>query len=617
MTYIPLHVHSDKDSLLDSIATIDNIEKRLKKIEVPACAITGHGSLSNGIEFLKMTKGLKIQPILGVEFYVCPLQSEIKDETNRSYSHTLLLAKNDKGYQNLCKLLTRANQAFYYKPRLSLEEIAEYSDNLIAISGHLGSTIASQIVQNDKFNVYWKKDGIKIAEKFREIFGESFFLEVQRIDAKQKVSQKLSEYIRDLAAHLKIKTVATPDAHYCERADAADQRIVLAMNMGTTVDKLRESGKFGAFLDGDSYHIPSYEEMKECHTEEELKNTLLVKDMCQPYEHILKQPMLPEIPCPKGYNADEWLRQLCREGWRKKIIPKVDEADFPRYVERIKYELGVIQSVECSGRSLSNYFLMVHDILNFATQNKWLLGPGRGSAAGCLVSHLLNITNIDPIKHGLIFERFYNAGRNTKDRVSLPDIDMDVPKFARKDIIDYIKKTYGADRVGQMIAFQTIKARGALKNVLKSNDVLEFEERNKITKLFPEEHKIAGELKAMEEDTGDSSIIQYALENRADKFAEWCRIKDGKLEGPLAAQFAQAIRLEGVAIAQSKHPAGIVVAPEPLENICPMVWDTKEKQLIAGLEMEPAESCGLVKLDVLGLSTLDRITTIQELLLEK
>jgi DNA polymerase-3 subunit alpha len=268
---------------------------------------------------------------------------------------------------------------------------------------------------------------------------------------------------------------------------------------------------------------------------------------------------------------------------------------------------------------LSSYFLIVQDIVNYVKNNSWLAGPGRGSAAGCLVSYLIGITDIDPIKYKLIFERFYSAGRNTKDRISLPDIDIDVPINKRENIIDYVKNKYGHEQVSQMITYNTMKGRGALKEVLRVYGNINFEEMNKITKSIPDEAKIADELQEMKQETGESSIIRWALENNVDNLKEWCYInsEDGSLSGPLSKRFEQAIRLEGTKSNQSKHAAGVVISSKPLKNICPMVYDAKNEQTIAGMEMQDLEYLGVIKFDVLGLAYLDKAMYISELLLSK
>jgi DNA polymerase-3 subunit alpha len=272
-----------------------------------------------------------------------------------------------------------------------------------------------------------------------------------------------------------------------------------------------------------------------------------------------------------------------------------------------------------SKKIIKNYTGKVHDISvkNSASYNAEGLGV-HNSAAGCLVSYLIGITDIDPIKYKLIFERFYSAGRNTKDRISLPDIDMDVPINKREYVIEYVKNKYGSDKVSQMITYNTMKGRGALKEVLRVYGNVGFEEMNRITKHIPDEAKIADELQEMRDETGESSIIRWALENRVDKLKEWCYItEDNSLAGPFAKRFEQAIRLEGTKSNQSKHAAGVVISSASLNEICPMVYDSKNDQIIAGMEMQDLESLGVIKFDVLGLAFLDKAMYISELLLNE
>ena len=277
-----------------------------------------------------------------------------------------------------------------------------------------------------------------------------------------------------------------------------------------------------------------------------------------------------------------------------------------------------IQNALAKEKKTIKYKGKVHDISveNSHTYNVEGLGV-HNSAAGCLVSYLIGITNIDPIKYNLMFDRFYNSGRNTKDRISMPDIDVDVPINKRENIIQYIKNKYGEDKVSQMITFNTIKGRGALKDVLRVYGNISFDEMNKITKNIPDEAKIADELQEMKEETGEASIIRWALENNADGLKDYCYIdSNNTLNGPLAKRFEQAIRLEGTKSNQSKHAAGIAISASPLKDICPMIYDSKNEQMIAGMEMQDLESLGIIKFDILGVAMLDKIMTIQDLLKE-
>ena len=610
--YTPLHLHTHY-SLLDGLSKPEDVASRCNKLNMTSCAITDHGSISGSINFFQTMKNNNIKPILGVELYVSEEDSHIHSKENRKLSHMLLLSKNLQGWKNLIEIVSESNRPenYYYKPRLDINKLKDKisQGNIIGMSGHPGSYLANKIYQEDNF-----VSDVQIEKEIgflSEIFGkDNFFVEAQLMDTENKYQQIVGKKLRDVCNLNKIPKIASIDAHYCEKYDSVDQRILLCSNLKMTLpqvaSKLSGGENFGldSFFKSDNYHVLSHEEINEVNTEDEIDNTNLVDSMCEDYD-ILETPNLPDFKCPKGYDPAEYLRQLCRNGWREKIATGVDESLHQTYVDRIKYELDVLQ-----GADLSSYFLIVQDIVNHVRQQNWLPGPGRGSAAGCLVSYLIGITAIDPIKYDLIFERFYNAGRNTGGRVSMPDIDVDVPMDQRESIIDYIKDTYGQDKVSQMITYNTLKGRGALKEVLRVYSNISFEEMNQITKHIPDEAKIADELQEMK----DASIIKWALENNPKQLKDWCHIKDDKLEGPLAKRFEQAIRLEGTKCNQSKHAAGIAISQSSLASICPMIYDAKTKKNIAGLEMNDLESIGVVKFDILGIGLLDKMMGVQSLL---
>lgn len=615
-TYIPLHVHSHY-SLLDGLNKPSQIANRCEKIGVGSCAITDHGTISGTVQFYQAMKAKKIKPILGCEIYLSHEDSTIKTKENSDLSHFILLAKNLNGWKTLIRIISESNSEhnFYHKPRLSLNYLAELLDgNIIGFCGHLGSYLSDKL-ETSKDTI--DKTGTEVVAKLKDIFGsQNFFLEAQLMDQEYSQAQKeMTEHIRRLGQITNTKVICTPDAHYCEKDDAIDQRVLLCNNLKTTFIEINkkllnnEKAPMECFFRSDNFHILSPEEIASLHTENEIENTNYVDSLCEEYD-ILHAPSLPEFNCANNSNPDEYLRQLCRDGWRQKIDKQIPKEDHHIYVDRIKYELEVLQ-----GAGLSSYFLIVQDIVNHVRSNTWLPGPGRGSAAGCLVSYLIGITSIDPIKYDLIFERFYNAGRNTNNRISMPDIDVDVPINKRESIIEYIKQKYGSDKVSQMITFNTMKGRGALKEVLRVYGNIPFEEMNRITKYIPDEAKIADELQEMKEDTGEASIIGWALENNADKLKEWCYISsDGSLAGPLAKRFEQAIRLEGTKSNQSKHAAGVVISSESLKTVCPMIYDSKNKQTIAGMEMQDLESLGIIKFDILGVAMLDKVMNISDTL---
>jgi DNA polymerase-3 subunit alpha len=605
-------------SLLDGLSQPLQMAKRCQEIGVRACALTDHGNIAGAIKFYTTMKSHNIKPILGCELYICNQDVKIKEKENKDLSHFIVLAKNFRGWKNLIRIVSESNKPehYYHKPRLDLQTLFDIHDgNLIAITGHLGSTLADLILENDNLKNNWLTIGIEHVNFLKKSFND-IFLECQLMDQDNLPVQKiLSDAVRQIGKETETRVICTPDAHYCKKSDAIDQRILLCNNLKTTFPEIsrkisnNENVPMGCFFTSDNYYILSPEEMKQLHTEEEINNTNIVANLIEEYD-ILSKPMLPPFECPQGFDDVEYLRELCRVGWKDKINNIIPKNQQQQYIDRIKYELDVLQ-----GAGLSSYFLIVQDIVNYVRTSGWLPGPGRGSAAGCLVSYLIGITSIDPIKYSLMFDRFYNAGRNSKDHISMPDIDVDVPIDKREEVITYIKNKYGHDKVSQMVTFNTIKGRGALKDVLRVYDNITFEEMNKITKNIPDESKIADELQEMKEETGEASIIRWALENNPDKLKEWCYIDEkGELQGPLSKRFEQAIRLEGTKSNQSKHAAGIAISAVPLRESCPMVYDSKNNQVIAGMEMQDLESIGIIKFDILGVAMLDKIMTITDLL---
>lgn len=632
--WTPLHLHTHY-SLLDGLSKPHQVAERCKELGYTSCAITDHGTISGAVSFTSAMKKAGIKPILGCEFYLTEDLS-VKDKANRFLSHLVVLAKNKEGWHRLIEATSASNEKenYYFKPRLDLDTLANYADgNLIAFSGHIGSDMANVIFDDfksaynaesyDEAKQFIAKDWLEkseaLAKKYQSIFGDgNFFLEIQVIDQENcPASTLVAEGLRYLSRKTGIPCVATADSHYPRREDAADQRVLLCAAMKTTYRKVKkrldagEDVGLSGFFKSFNYHIPSFEEMSEIHTDEEILNANFIADMCEEYE-ILGEPMLPKFPCPEEYTEDGFLRELCRQGWKEKLLDKgkvtknPDDESTSKYLQRIKEELSVI-----SGANLAGYFLIVKDIVESVSKNSWLPGPGRGSAAGCLVSYLIGVTQVDPIEYGLIFERFYNAGRNTKDRVSLPDIDIDVPASKRDDVIGYIKKTYGEGRVGQMITFGRLQGRSALKEVLRVHDACSYEEMNRITKSLPHEADISDQLQEMDE----SSVIMWTLHNQPEQLKDYCRIREnGSLDGPYAKYFEQAMRIEGTYKSQGKHAAGVVISLEELNRVCPMVKETNGSAKIAGLEMSDLEAMGHVKFDILGVNLLDKMMSIQSTL---
>lgn len=606
--YNSCHTHTTY-SLMDGLSQPEDIVKRCKEIGSTAVSINDHGTLAGTIEFLKECKKGDIKPIIGIEAYVSKQNASIKTPENREHTHLLLYAKNNQGWKTLLKInnIAQSEENFYYKGRLSIREIADFADgNISVVIGHIGTLLANLILDDDYDN---SKALISfLCDKFGK---ENVWLEAQPVGIYAiPETRKILAVIRRLSKEMGIPAVTTPDAHFCRREDAELQRILLCKSLGGITLEQGKNGGMATFFTSDDWHIPTYDEMLNYYgsTEEELENTIKFADQITEYTNILSKPKLPNFVCPEGYNSNSWLRELCRNGWRSKIQDKIPKDQQQPYIDRIKHELNVFE-----GANLAGYFLIVEDIIRYSKEIGCPNQIGRGSVGGCLTAYLLEITSVDPIKYDLLFSRFYDESR--KD--SLMDIDMDFPKYKREQIVDYIKNRYGKENVAQIATYQTMKGRAALKDVFRAYGNMGMEEQNKITKLLPDPAKVAGELQEMEEEEGESSLIRYTLENdkKRGQLNEWCWIDDeGNLQGPLAKQFEQAIKMEGTKVAQSKHAAGVVISPVPLSEICPLTYDVKTKSQICSLSLDDIESVGLVKIDCLGLQTWDRLMSFTDIL---
>ena len=383
---------------------------------------------------------------------------------------------------------------------------------------------------------------------------------------------------------------------YADKEDAILHRIVLCSGLKTTLKKAKDVdlGDLKKYFDSDNYYFKRADTQITRDYSANNKLMLSLEDFT-----IFSQPKLPRVECGNQTEA-EYLTELCRNGWRKKLSNLKGE-EKNKYADRIKYELGII-----TGFGLSGYFLIVQDIVNYVRNNGWLPGPGRGSAGGCLVSYLLGITEIDPVKYDLLFSRFLNAGRFSKDNISLPDIDMDVPSIYRDDIIAYIKNKYGHERVYQMITFGRLQGRSAIKEVARVYGDLSFSELNELTESLPQEASISDELEEMD----IKSVIRWTLENDPKKLEKWCRLdQEGNLSGELSDLFDLAIRIEGTYKSQGKHPAGVVISNDDLINDAPLIMD-KDDNKIVGFEMSDLDKVGLTKFDVLGINLLDKVMEI-------
>ena len=628
MNWTPLHCHSTY-SILDALSKPGAIAKRCKDLGYKSCAITDHGSLGGTIAFAKACKEYEINPLLGCEFYVSKEDSEKKDKENGRHSHLCVLAKGMDGWKSLIKASSASNspENFYRKPRLDLKKIASHSNgNLIAFSGHPGSDLCN-VLFNDFKSAYsateyemartfvhpdWEKLSVQLIHHFYDLFGkDNFYVEIQAIDIVNMPAADIAvKILRYICKKYKFKSIGTPDAHYPAEEDALDQRVLLCTALQSTIKNIsrsiekHEDFSMSSFFRSNKFYIPDINEVKNLYLPEEIENCNYVAEACGSY-NLFQSPILPNFNCPNGVSTDSYMRELLHSGGERKIGTFTKE-----YSDRLNHEIQVV-----SEAGLSPYFLIVQDYCRWARSQGWLVGKGRGSGAGSLISYLLDITAVDPLKYDLLFERFYNAGRNQPGRVSLPDIDCDFPISKRDKIIGYMRTAYGSDRVAQMVTFSRLQGRSAIKDVLRAHDRCSYQEMNKITEYIPDEATIAEELQEMKDEGGNASIIQWALENRSEELSQWCRIKDnGELDGDYAPLFAQAIRLEGSKRSQGKHAAGVVISPGSLAENCPMVYDKSSDKPICGLEMGDLEEIGFVKFDILGVAALDKIMGVGQLL---
>ncbi|MEN6413234.1 MAG: DNA polymerase III subunit alpha [Veillonellales bacterium] len=564
--FVHLHVHTEY-SLLDGACRIDKLIQRVKELGMPAVAITDHGAMYGVIDFYKEAEKQGVKPIIGCEVYVAPRSRLEKSAVEgESYYHLILLAENNQGYRNLIELVSRGyTEGFYYKPRIDRELLRQYSEGLICLSACIAGEIPSLLLKGDFAGAG------ALAEEYRSIFGaDNFFLEVQDhgLPEQQQVNGRLIEIARKTGIGL----VATNDLHYINKTDGECHDVLLCIQMGKTVD---DTGRLR--FPNNEFYLKSAGEMAGLFGEipEALENTWRIAERCNvkfEFGHLL----LPEFPVPQGLTDDEYLRQLCREGLPGRY-KTVDET----VKSRLEYELAVIQKM-----GYSSYFLIVWDFINYARHNGIPVGPGRGSAAGSIVAYVLGITNIDPLRYGLLFERFLNP-----ERVTMPDIDIDFCYVKRSKVIDYVAKRYGADRVAQIITFGTMAAKAAIRDVGRALN-MPYGEVDRIAKLVPNELGIT---------------LAKALTVNAELKAAY------QAEPAVKKLLDLAMAVEGLPRHASTHAAGLVIAKEPLTHYVPL-QNSAEGFLTTQYDKDRIEEIGLLKMDLLGLRTLTVIGDTLELI---
>jgi len=553
-SFVHLHCHTEY-SLLDGAARIPDLVRSARELGMTSLAITDHGAMFGVIDFYNACRKEEIKPVLGCEVYVATrtMQDKQAGVDDKQY-HLVLLAENDEGYKNLLRLVSLGyTEGFYYKPRVDKDLLYRYNKGLIALSGCLAGEIAHFAMQGEM------EKARAAAGEYRDIFGDAFFLELQ--DHGLKEQGPVNRALVDIGRQLGIPVVATNDVHYVRKADAEIHDILLCIQTGKTVlDNQRMR------FDSQEFFLKSPEEMAAIFGEipSSLTNTALIAERCQVNLESGKLH-LPEYRVPDGYNVDSYLRELCYRGARERYGEVADEV-----AARIDFELGVISQMGFSG-----YFLIVWDFIHYARQKGVLVGPGRGSAAGSIVSYCLGITNLDPLPYGLLFERFLNP-----ERVSMPDIDIDFCFERRQEVIDYVFDRYGRDRVAQIITFGTMAARAAVRDVGRALG-MPYAEVDRVAKLIPPELGMT---------------IDKALQTQ-----ELARLYEGDEQVAKLIDVARA--LEGMPRHASIHAAGVVIAKETLTNYLPL-YRTSDGVIATQFAKETVEKLGLLKMDLLGLRTL-------------
>ena len=570
MNFAHLHVHTEY-SLLDGSNKIKEYVNRVKELGMTAAAITDHGVMFGVIEFYRAARAAGINPVLGCEVYVAPGSRFDKEAVGRDedrYYHLVLLAENNTGYSNLMKIVSRGfTEGYYYKPRVDYEVLEQYHEGIIALS----ACLAGEVQKNLLRGLY--DEGRKAALRYEKIFGKgNFFLELQDhgIPEQSIVNQQLLR----LAEETGIELVATNDVHYTYAEDEKPHDILLCLQTGK---KLADEDRMR--YEGGQYYVKSKEEMAALfpYALQALENTQKIADRCH-VEIEFGVTKLPKFDVPDGFTSWEYLNKLCFDGLEKRYGEPGQEL-----VDRLNYELGVIKNM-----GYVDYFLIVWDFIHFARENGIMVGPGRGSAAGSIVAYTLGITNIDPIRYQLLFERFLNP-----ERVSMPDIDVDFCFERRQEVIDYVVRKYGKDQVAQIVTFGTLQARGVIRDVGRVMD-LPYAFVDSISKMVPKE-------------------LNITLDKALKMNPELKKLYD---ENPQVKELIDmSKRLEGLPRHTSMHAAGVVICQKNVDEFVPLALGA-DNTVITQFTMTTLEELGLLKMDFLGLRTLtviqDAINLVEE-----
>ncbi|PIZ01092.1 DNA polymerase III subunit alpha [bacterium (Candidatus Gribaldobacteria) CG_4_10_14_0_8_um_filter_33_9] len=554
-----LHVHSHY-SLLDGLPKIDELLDRVQELGMDACALTDHGVLYGGVEFYKKAKKRGIKPILGCEFYLAQerMYQKRANIDDLKY-HLVLLVKNQEGYKNLIKLITQAHlEGFYYKPRIDEELLIQHSSGLIALSACLRGKIP-YLISAGKI-----EEAKKQALKYQEIFGqEGFYLEIQS-HPNLKDQTKVNKVLIDFSKELNIPLIATNDTHYLKSEDAEAQDILMLINTGAKIDNPER-----LTMKANDFSFKTQEEMIDAFKDvpSAIENTQKIAALCD-FQFELNQIKLPVFETPNNKAPDEYLKELCYQGLeneKKKIEDKVQAQ------KRLDYELSVIKQT-----GFASYLLIVHDFVKWAKENRIIVGPGRGSAGGSLAVYLLDITDVNPLKYNLLFERFLNP-----ERISMPDIDLDFTDRRRDEVIDYVAQKYGREKVAQIITFGKMTARAVIRDVGRAMQ-LNYNLCDKIAKTIP---------------------FGLTLDEALKKVSELRQLYETDQTIKVLIDFSK--KLEGCARHASVHACGVVISDKPLDEIVPLQYPTQNDTAITTqYDMYSVEEIGLLKMDFLGLKNL-------------
>src|SRR3954447_15813069 len=566
--FVHLHVHSEY-SILDGACRLPDLAKRAAERDMPAVSLTDHGSLAGAVELMKAAKKEGIKPVIGCEVYV----AEERKTQQKGYAHLTLLAANNTGYANLIKLSSLGYlEGYYYKPRVDWSLLDQHSDGLIALSGCLSGRVCKALEEGRA------EDADKELDRLTSIFtGDNVYVEMQNahLDVQQRihplvaqlaVRRRISPLLARLAERRTLPLVATGDVHYLRHEDARAHEALLCIQSG---DSLKNPNHWKFDTDQFFFKSPAEMALDFPGHDEAMRRTLEIAERCQ-VELELGNILLPKFPLPDGKDAFEYLVELCEKGLQKRY-----DRVTPELQERLRFELKTIKEM-----GFADYFLIVWDFISFAKRNGVSVGPGRGSAAGSLAAYCLEITDVDPMRYGLLFERFLNPGRK-----SMPDMDIDFAVAGRDRVINYVAEKYGRDRVAQIITFGTMMARAAVRD---AGRVLEipYGTVDKVAKLIPEGPKV---------------YLADCLKGGAE-------LKQAYDADPLVKEIVDLAKpLEGLIRQDSIHAAGVVISDRPLTDIVPLQQKGADQELVTQFGMWDVEALGLLKMDFLGLRNLDVI----------